>query len=225
MQRPREHGAAWYTKTRLHYPVVRWILKLREAGYKYEITVLEEFTSSGCLNEAEKFHIAYLRSLGMSLLNCTEGGEGISGHHFSDATRAEMSRTRRGRKATPEARENMSAAQKGKKMSPEAVARTAAAHRGKKRSPETCARLSESHRGKTLPAEQRAKISAANRLRVYPRGYKLSPEHVANSAAAHRGLKRSEETKANMRAAQQRRRAAERKIVPKLRFNLLSRVA
>ncbi len=190
LQRPKDHGASWHMKRYSHYPVVKWIVRQREiTGKDYEIAVLEECSSANALNDAERFHIAYLRSLGIPLLNCTDGGDGISGHRFSDATRARMSITRKGRTLSAEARIKLSIANRGKKMSPDAIARTAAAHRGKIVSAETRRRMSESHKGKTLPIEQRLKLAAANRRRVYARGWKQSPEAIAKSAAGHRGLK------------------------------------
>jgi hypothetical protein len=165
LQRAAEHGKNWYMKGREHYPVVCWINKLRSNNKEYEVVVLEKHTNVESLNEAERFYIAYFRSLGVAMLNCTDGGDGISGYAFSAETRAEMSRTRRGRPASEDTRRRLAVANKGKKMSADAIARTRAAHLGKKRSAETCLRLAIAHRGKTLPATQRAKISAANLAR------------------------------------------------------------
>ena len=167
LRRPREHGEAKYIAGHSTLPVVRWIQKLRRAGLNYEIVILEEVASADQLNEAERFHIMYLRSVGASLLNCTDGGDGIQGHRFSAATRAKMSADRKGRKLLPETIVKLRIVNTGKKMPAAAIARTRAAHLGKKRSAETRQRLSVSHTGKKLSASNKAKIAAANRQRTY----------------------------------------------------------
>lgn len=165
LMRPREHGQRWALAKKGHFPVSQWIIKLRKNGFDYDIAILEEHLTDATLNDAEKFYVAYFKYLGFALLNCTEGGDGISGHKFSAETKARMSITRKGRTLSESAKEKLRIANLGKKMSADAIARTVAVHKGKKRSEITKLRLSESHRGKQLTKQQKTKIGRATKQR------------------------------------------------------------
>jgi hypothetical protein len=120
-------------------PVAHWVRKRKSLGQEYAITVLEHCARIEDLDEAERFHIEYLRSLGLPLLNVTDGGGGI-----------------RGFKHSPESIAHMRAVH----TTPEALARSSATHKGKPKSPEQCARMSASSKGKPKSAEHSAKVSA-----------------------------------------------------------------
>jgi hypothetical protein len=201
--RPKEHGEDWNLKKWPNYPVVRWIKKLRGKGLDYEIAILEECQAAEYLNAAEKFHIAYFKSLNVTMLNCTDGGEGIQGHRFSAEARAKMSKTRKGRAScvSPEGRLRISIANTGKKMSPDAIARTRAAHLGKKRSPETCEKLRLAHLGQVPSLEQRAKIGVATTRRW---------DKWREENGREKGV--------------WKRHIAAKKCLPKMRINLISKV-
>lgn len=128
LQRPKMHGMPGNMKNYSHYPVVRWIKKYRELGHNYEISIVEECKTVADLEEAERFHISYLRSLGIQLLNLTDGGEGSPGRKFSVKTRLSMSLTRKGRILSEETRNNM----RGHKISAVTRAKISLALRGKK---------------------------------------------------------------------------------------------
>jgi hypothetical protein len=63
-----------------------WILSLLQRGKKPEIEILEVLSGPEFLNEAEKFNIAYFKSLGCNLTNHTEGGEGTFGYTHREET-------------------------------------------------------------------------------------------------------------------------------------------
>jgi hypothetical protein len=97
LERPRQHGSKRNLRVNAHLPVVRWIRKLRSEHLEYVIEVIEECSTLEALNEAERFYIAYFRSLGFRLLNICDGGEGRTGPMPPEAI-AKMKATR----STPE---------------------------------------------------------------------------------------------------------------------------
>lgn len=179
LYRPRNHGQPCALEKFSHYPVVRWIKALRSRGTDYKITVLEEVSVPEQLDEAERFHIAYLRSLGVSLLNCTDGGGGML--HPSSETLAKMVASKQN--VSLETREKIS--EKARNRSPETKARISAALTGRTMSLEQRQLLSKIR--KEMPvAPQLAAMGSGN----YWRGRKQSPEHNEKRAAAQRGRKR-----------------------------------
>ena len=81
-----------YAKTYLH----KW---LRSLSSRPDFIIIEETTD---LIEAEQFYIAYFRSIGMRLVNTTDGGEGVSGYKFSEEQKQKIS------EKTKEAMKNLS---------------------------------------------------------------------------------------------------------------------
>lgn len=73
----------------------------------------------------------------------------------SEETRAKLSAAKRGRKLTPEQCAAISARHTGRKMSAEAVAKSVAARIGAKRTPEQRAKMSAAHKGKKWSQAQR----------------------------------------------------------------------
>jgi hypothetical protein len=120
-------------------PVAYWVRKRKSLGQEYSIIVLEHCERIDDLDEAERFHIEYLRSLGLPLLNVTDGGGGI-----------------RGFKHSPESIAHMRAVH----TTPEALARSSATHKGKPKSLEQRVKMSVSSKGKTKSPEHSAKVSA-----------------------------------------------------------------
>lgn len=198
-------------------PRFRWINGLRQAGYTPEAIELEAADDcSWC--EAEQFWIAYLRSLGSPLLNCTSGGDGIHDFRHSDESKAKQSasavraleerpelRRIRGLAvsrayADPDVRKKLSDSLRISHARPETKAKLCAAAKKKASTPEFKAAISAAHKGKVLSAETRAKISAARK------GKKLPRDVVERIAAGHRGLKHSDATKEKMRQAAFRRK-------------------
>lgn len=117
MTRVKAHGMpSRYTKYRTRCDI--WIRTLHSLGLKYEAIVLEGVCDLGALDEAEVFWIAYLRFVGCNLLNHTDGGGGIRGLRHTDATKAKMAASNRGKKRTKETCENISIALRGKRRAP-----------------------------------------------------------------------------------------------------------
>jgi hypothetical protein len=107
------------------------------------ITLCEVPESEGSAAEIQYIRAAR-ESLGMKLVNATDGGEGVSN-------------------PSPESRVKMSAAKRGKKASPETRAKMSVAQRGRTRAPlskEHCANISAAKTGVPWPPGQRAKQSA-----------------------------------------------------------------
>lgn len=226
MKRPKEHGAVGYMKRNKNYPVVRWIEKLRLSGKIYEIAVVEDFVTASDLAETEKFYIAYFRSLGISLLNLTDGGDGTLGAKASaekrkklaDAARNISSETREKRSIsakknfTPEIAvllEKGRLSNKGRIQPSEEIARRARSMTGKHPSSETRKKLSDAKKNQT--SETRSKISIANRGKI------RSGEMRARMSAERKT--RSQDCYIKMWATRRAKR------VPRIKLNLIGACA
>lgn len=75
----------------------RWIAKLKRQGLIPLLHILEEVPYSQW-QEKERYWIAYYREQGCSLLNKTDGGDGLSGYEYTDEIRKKMSLRQMGRK-------------------------------------------------------------------------------------------------------------------------------
>ena len=103
LSRPREHfKPSKYNKQ--EQPVYKWMFKRINNGIRPIIKVLVETETKEALFEEEMFMISYLRSLGVRLLNLTDGGEGSIGRKTKDSTRQLISAARRRNHADPEMR-------------------------------------------------------------------------------------------------------------------------
>jgi group I intron endonuclease len=79
----------------------------------FMFNVAECYPTNDAACEAEKYWISYLRNCGLSLYNETDGGDGVSpGTIFTEQRRRNISLSKLGKKASPEARLNMSRARK-----------------------------------------------------------------------------------------------------------------
>jgi len=116
------------------YPVYNWIRKLFKEGLKPELEIIET-SNEDQLAELEVFYITKAKEFGWRLLNSTDGGEGNSGHIYteeqrqkfrdawvkrklvpiSDETRKKYSLVHKGKPKTVEQRIKMSEAAKGAK--------------------------------------------------------------------------------------------------------------
>ena len=65
-------------------PVHRWLAKRRRESRQICIKWLETVELGGDWQAAERRWIATMRAEGVSLLNLTDGGEGLAGHKFTD---------------------------------------------------------------------------------------------------------------------------------------------
>jgi hypothetical protein len=164
-----------------HTHKANWLNALCRRGETPVIMILER--GIGKINgaEAEKWWIAHFKLSGADLTNATDGGDGPSGHHQTDATRAKIAAASRGRRHTPEAR-----------------AKIAAWHTGYKYTAEARAKMSRAHKGKTLPPETVEKMRAAQRRRDH---HHHSPEALARIAASSRARWATAEFRAKHREA------------------------
>ena len=160
------------------------VAKLATNGLKVEVRFVCRDMSENDAFAMERERIAYWRSVGASLVNKTDGGDGPSGFRHSD-----------------EAKEKIRAAHLGRKRSAETCARIGDATRGKnigkKATDETRAKMSAAQKGRVVSPEVRAKISASH---VGLSNGPLSDEHKAKIAAKSTGRKHYAETKAKMSA-------------------------
>jgi hypothetical protein len=160
MYRPRNHI---YSNPRT--PVRRWVDKYASMGLMYQITVLETFDTSDSLNDAERFYIAYFKSIGMPLLNCTDGGEGVNGFRHSQATRKKMSEAQS--KRSPETCKKLADANRGRPLAPEHVRKLVVARRNRPgHSVETREKMSVARKGVKVSAETRVNMSKAQKAIV-----------------------------------------------------------
>jgi len=66
-------------------------------GNQPDIVVLEEIDDEIELNALEKWYIAYFKSIGVKLTNLTIGGDGLSGHLFSNEHKNKISYSKKGK--------------------------------------------------------------------------------------------------------------------------------
>ncbi len=100
LRRVKEHGQPWRLK--LHDRCAKWLRHLVKHGFVYEHTVLQ-YSDSENLDTDERWWITYGKLSKWPLTNLTEGGEGSAGRKLSKETRAKISRSLTGKKASPEA--------------------------------------------------------------------------------------------------------------------------
>lgn len=113
LRRPKQHGSPVNIRKHPNYPVVRWIKKRRASGEDYKIAILEEHATNTNLNEAERFYIASFRSIGVPLLNLTDGGDGLVNPSAEVRARIGLASHLRAGSLTAEAREKIGAASRG----------------------------------------------------------------------------------------------------------------
>lgn len=107
----------------------RWVASLTKIGLRPEIVVIEEVGKEWA--DAEKFWIAYYRTIGADLVNATPGGEGVVGPK-SPEHKEKLAAALRGRKppnfgkkASEETRKRISEVQIGKPKGPQSLAHRA----------------------------------------------------------------------------------------------------
>ncbi len=131
-ERPRQHGRQAMLDV-VKTPVANWIRKYRkQTGNDPEIIALEEYDSPDLLNDAERFFIAYFRSIGARLLNQTDGGEGALGYKQSAETKEKRAAKLRGKPRSEDTKRKLSIINKVAANTPEARERSAAPNRGRR---------------------------------------------------------------------------------------------
>lgn len=153
----------------------RWIQSLRKKGLEPELIVLAEVGADW--QDAERYWIAYFRSIGADLTNHTDGGEGL--HNPSDETRTKISEIRKSLLMDPQYREWFDTWVR----SPERRARISTALRGRKKSAEHVAKLPQNRPGRKLSDAHRQHISQCLRGNQYAKGYRHTEETRAKISA------------------------------------------
>lgn len=80
-------------------PILRWIRSVVRSGSQPQIFEIETIQAGGDWTEAERFWIAYFRSVGASLCNITSGGDGASDRPFPAACLSPEFRARVGKQS------------------------------------------------------------------------------------------------------------------------------
>lgn len=164
-----------------------WIRALDKRGLRPTISILERIEAGGDWQAAERKWIAYFRSLGVSLLNGTDGGEGVSGPACkpSAETRARMSAAHLGVRPTEAARKKRSDSLRRFYSDPAQMARRRAlgAQAGKSHG----SRRAASNRMKAIwsdpvrAEEMRMRMRGAKRRKREAGGYVLSTARETES--------------------------------------------
>jgi group I intron endonuclease len=108
LRRPRQHCQPYYlTKEGATYKS-KWIRGLLAKGLKPQIVVIQKFTGSEYLCEAEVYWIRYFRGVGSPLTNLTDGGDGTVGYRHSTETRVRCGASNVGRLLSDETKSKIS---------------------------------------------------------------------------------------------------------------------
>jgi predicted GIY-YIG superfamily endonuclease/plasmid stability protein len=154
-----------------------WKHTVAKHGLKVEIVAEWATNEEAC--EHEKLLISCFKDMGHTLVNLTDGGEGVLGRVVTEEHRRNISKGRTGVKLGEAARANI-------KASKQFV------------SQETRAKISAAQKGKTLSDEHRTKISAglkANSVQISKNSTNISPETRAKMRAAKVGRTLTEDHK------------------------------
>ena len=163
-----------------------WQGIVNKYGYKVQIMLDDLTWEQACEKEREFIQLYGRKDLGLgTLVNLTDGGDGVIGVVFSEEHKAKIGAALIGKPKSEEAKANMC-----KPKSEEHVAKMRAALKGRKLSEEHKAKVSAAMTGRVLSEEWRAKIGAANAIR------EIKPETRAKLSAANKGKKHSAETNA-----------------------------
>jgi hypothetical protein len=106
-----------YTKRR----GVWWNRTVTKHGFKSERVFFTDIEKEALNREVSL--IASMRSAGIVLCNVTKGGEGLSGHKFTEEHKGKLREARKKYVVSDETKAKMSAARKGMKLPPEVRAK------------------------------------------------------------------------------------------------------
>ncbi|MGR9056077.1 NUMOD3 domain-containing DNA-binding protein [Rhizobium leguminosarum] len=113
-----------------------------------------------------------------SLVNLTDGGEGVAGIIMTEIHRAGISRGRTGKRHTDETREKLREAKLGRSLSDEHKKNISLAQIGSKHSATSKAKIGAAHKGKVISAEHKGRIVAKLS------GRKLPADHIQKMSAS-----------------------------------------
>ena len=197
----------------------RWIQKLISLGLLPKVVILEKSSEDGW-KEREKWWISFFHNSGNSLMNQTDGGEGV--HNPDAESRRKLSKSRKQLFQNDEYRQwfkkkvannpsrvnKISKALKGKKKSPEHIAKLPQNQKGFKHSEEFKEKIRRNNKGHRWTSEEvkvfqykmapyRFKIGNKSRT-----GQKQSKEERLKKSLATKGIPKTEEHKERIRQGQ-----------------------
>ncbi len=123
----------------------RWIRSLLKDGITPCVGILE-VSSIDKIFVKERQWIKCFRDIGCDLTNATDGGEGVSGHKFSDAHKEKLRQGRLGKKHSEEAKALMRESKQN--VSQETREKQRVASTGRTHTEEHKSRMSELYKGK-----------------------------------------------------------------------------
>lgn len=194
------HGSRAYNFKRKHNIRHRNIVKkLIKLGMCAEVRMVASSLTEEVAFKSEIERIAFWRSLGVNIVNKTDGGEGASGYRHTAEVKQMLRKSLALANQTrgphsPETIAKMRAAKLGKKQSPEHISNAAAANRGRKyvRSEEYCLKMSRIKIGRRHSDETKAKMSISQSGKIKP----ISPETIAKISLRLKGKPWSEKRRA-----------------------------
>lgn len=186
-----------------HKRSIHWNSIVSKHGLHVEI--LSKWSTEEDALTHEKFLISTFRSMGFSLCNMTEGGDGVTSESWTPELRQVLSKSRLGKKLSDETRKRMSISATGRPMSKEAIEKTAAFHRGRKRGEETLRKMSESLKGKNLGVKRPRDV--VDKIAKILTGKKRSDETKAKMSASMNGIKKGPQSEEHKRKISEKRTA------------------
>lgn len=171
-------------------------VKLRRLGMEVAVKIIQSGLNEEAAFALEQALIASWRASGLTLVNQTGGGEGISG--ASEEVRRKIGQSKIGnknmvgRKLSDDTRRKISLAHVGKEPNWDLIAKLAEINKGHRRSygkrasQETRRKMSESHMGNKYALGWKMPDEQKEHMRRINIGKKMSPEAIERTTAAHR---------------------------------------
>lgn len=180
--------------------------KLKRAGLRVDVRIVASGLTEREAFDLEKERIAFWRSIGVDLVNLTDGGDGMTP---TEETRAKMRASSARRWSDPDQRKRAAEIAKDR-ATPDRIKKMMDA-KPRFASPETRAKMSASiqkfYANNPEARQKRAERVSGEKNHFY--GKKHSPETLQRIADKKRGSKMTEETREKMRVAQSERRRRE----------------
>jgi hypothetical protein len=130
--------------------------------HQYEVSIICE---SDFYDDIKALEIEYIRRYGKkkyklgTLVNLTDGGEGVTGFKHSEESKKKMSIAKKGTKLSEEIKQTMSEREKGKTLSKEHKEKIANSLKGQIRPQEVRDKISKKLSGRKMSDETKKKIS------------------------------------------------------------------
>lgn len=173
---------------------VRWVSLLKRLSLRPIIRRVQ-FVPISQVHVAERYWIAFHRSIGCRLTNSTDGGEGTLGLQVSDETRLRLSNAAKGNKSHT-----------GRTFSLEHRTNISKGHKGKKRTAATRTAISAALKGHAVSQDVRNAVGQANKERIWTDAMRRqSSQRFKGAAHPLYGKVRSQETRDKIGATKRAR--------------------